>query len=247
MGDRILNIGQKGLETSDERFKAMVNNLVNAQTPAFRKSEVQLNSFPMELDKAKNKIDGAMIPEVRGVYQSQVHGPLLKTGGSTDIALGSDGYFVLQGPSGEMFTRDGRFRTDDNGMVISVAGNYPLLGQGGPVQVDRGAKIDIMQNGDIKSDGTIVDTIRSVILDDTSKLESVNGSLFRIPANSNYIYTEDENPRMLQGYIEGSNVNVMDEMMEMVYLGRIFGVDTKLIQARDASLSRALEMGRPAQ
>jgi len=252
MSDNILSIGQAGLETSDARVKAMMNNIVNAQTPGFRKSDVSIKSFPMMLDQAESDLESrtssrAMLPKVNGVYKNQSHGPLFKTGGATDAAIGGDGYFVLQGPEGEIFTRDGRFTLDQDGKLISVSGNYPVLGKSGPIMIIPGSKLELAQNGSVLVDDVETDRLRVVLFSEPKKLESINNTFYRIPPAQNNVYIEDENPRVIQGYIEASNVSVMDEMMEMIYLSRIYGVDTKVVQARDAALAKAMELGRPAQ
>lgn len=250
MTDQILEIGKRGLETTDEKVKAMMNNIVNAQTPGFRRSELQINSFPAVLEKAKNKAgnqSSPMVPNVASVYQNKTHGALLRTGSPTDLAVAGDGYFVLQGPMGELFTRDGRFTLDENGVLISVSGKHPVMGQGGSIAIIPGDPIEITQDGDVKSDGVKVDTVKIVKFEDQNKLESVNNVLFKMPQDTDVPYTVDENPRVLQGYTEASNVNIMDEMMQLIYLQRIYGFDAKIVQTRDASLTRSLEMGRPAQ
>ncbi len=249
MTDRILEIGRRGLDTTDQNVKAMMNNIVNAQTPGFKKSQVQVNSFPVMLQKAQNKSAGAqaMVPEVKSVQQDKTHGALLRTGSPTDLAVVGEGYFALEGASGELYTRDGRFTLDENGVLKSVSGRNSVLGQGGSIAVVPGSSIEIMQNGDIMSDGAKIDTMKIVVFEDPSKLESVNNVVFKIPENGSLIYSVNENPRVLQGYIEASNVNIMDEMMQMIFLQRVYGFDAKIIQTRDASLTRSLEMGRPAQ
>jgi flagellar basal-body rod protein FlgG len=248
--DRIFEIGKRGLETTDENVKAMMNNIVNAQTPGFRRSEVEVNSFPAALENATNKAAGqpsSMVPSVASVYQDKTHGALARTGSPTDVAISGDGYFVLEGPAGDLYTRDGRFMLDENGVLISVSGKHPVMGQGGTISIIPGDPFEITQDGDIKTNGVTVDTIKIVNFEDQSKLESVNSVLFKIPLNADVPYRVDENPRVLQGYTESSNVNIMDETMKMVFLQRINAMDAKVVQTRDASLSRALEMGRPAQ
>ena len=250
MTDQILEIGKQGLETTDEKVKAMMNNMVNAQTPGFRRSELQINSFPSVLEKASNKAanqPSAMVPNVATVYQDNTHGALMHTGSPTDLAVTGDGYFVLDGPDGELFTRDGRFSLDENGVLMSVSGKHPVMGQGGTIAVIPGSSLEITQDGDVKSDGVVVDTIKVVKFDDQTKLESVNNVLFKIPQNATVAYSVDENPRVLQGYTESSNVNIMDETMQMIFLQRIYAMDAKVVSTRDASLTNALSMGRPAQ
>jgi flagellar basal-body rod protein FlgG len=246
MSDIILDIGKSGLETGDAKIKVLMDNIVNSQTPGFKKSDVIVKSFPAALDNATSKLNSAqsMMPKVDGVYQNHQQGALLKTGGQTDVAIGGKGYFVLQTENGEVFTRDGRFSVSPDGSLVSLAGNDPVLGQSGPIVVVPGSKIDISANGDIRSDGNIVDKIRVVSFEDPSKLQSINNSRFKIPENSNFVYSEDDNPRVLQGFTETSNASMMDEMMEMINLGHVYSVDAKIVSTRDALLEKAMDLGK---
>lgn len=252
MPDRILEIGKNSLDSSDARVKVMMNNIVNAQTPGYKKSDVVIKSFPLYLEQAQKSIDqkdnyNTMVPQATGVYQNHLQGSLLNTGGKTDLAIEGKGYFVLQGPDGEVFTRDGRFHLNEDGMVVSNAGNYAVLGQGGPLMVIPGSKLEITKDGSVMIDDTKTDMIRVASFDDPQKLESINNSFFRIPPGEDIAYAEEDSPRIAQGFLESSNVNTMDETMNMIYFERMYGAMTKIIQTRDASLARAMEMGRPTQ
>jgi flagellar basal-body rod protein FlgF len=245
MTDRILDIGSAGLESSDERVKKLMDNVAYSEVPAYRKSEAVVRGFPLELDAATQRIS-PMKPQVEGTFYSHIQGALIKTEGKLDLALGSDGYFVLAGPWGEGYTRDGRLRLDKEGRLITVAGNYPVMGGGGPIIVSPGADVEITSSGVVKVDGEEVDRIRVVNPENRESLESLNGSIFRL-RDAYAALREVESPRIIQGYIEASNVNVIDQMMEMIYLQRIYNINTKVVQSRDAELARALELGRPTQ
>jgi len=245
MADRIFEIGSAGLASSDQRVKKLMDNLVNSQVPGYKKSEAVVRGFPLELEVASQKLTPVK-PQVEGSFYSHIQGALVKTGGKLDLALGSDGYFVVVGPWGEGYTRDGRFQLDRDGRLLSVAGNFPVLGQAGPIVASPGAEVEFTQNGEIKVDKVTVDRIRVVIPEKTDALESLNGSIFK-KTNAFSILQEVESPRVIQGYVETSNVNVVDQMMEMILLERIYSINSKLISTRDANLSRALELGRPTQ
>jgi flagellar basal body rod protein FlgG len=104
----------------------------------------------------------------------------------------------------------------------------------------------VTQSGVIMADGVEVDRLRVVNPELKDSLTSLNGSIFQL-RDSYATMQEIDNPRIIQGYIEASNVDIVDQMMEMIYLQRIYAVNTKVIQSRDAGLARAMELGRPSQ
>jgi len=245
MTDRILEIGSAGLESTDQKVRKLMDNMVGAEVPGFKKSDAVVRSFPLELQAAEQRIT-SMKPQVEGSFYNNIQGALIKTGGKLDLALGSDGYFVLAGPWGEGYTRDGRFSLDRDGRLLSVAGNYPVMGESGPIIITHGSEVEFSEVGDIKIDGVVVDRIRVVNPERKSALESLNGSIFK-KTDSNSVMTEVEGPRIIQGYIEASNVNIVDQMMETIYLERIYNLNTKIISTRDTGLARAMELGRATQ
>ena len=242
MTDPILEIGAAGLESTDQRVRKMIDNMALSQIPGAKKSDVVIKGFPVELESAMHR-STAIKPLPENTFYNHLPGALIKTGGKLDLALGADGYFVIQGPWGEGYTRDGRFRLDKDGRLVTVAGNFAVLGFSGPIMVTPGASVEFTQNGELKVDAATVDTLRIVKPELKDSLTSLNGVIFK--KNDNHtVILEVANPRLIQGYIESSNVNIVDQMMDMVMLERIFNMDTKLIQARDSMLSQAMELGK---
>ena len=251
MQDRILQISESGIETADLKVKSLMQNMVNARTPGFKESDVVVRAFPLYLERAEARQRAGTVAgetsRAEGVFQNPIPGTLLQTGKDTDLAIAGDGYFVIQCPWGEGYTKDGRFRKDTQGSWKSINGDYPLMGMSGAIEVSPGSEITISPQGEVLADKVMVDKIRIVDFAHRDKLGSVGGTIFRMPEGKNLETIELSTPRILQGYLETSNVNVINQMVNLILLSRIYGVNTKVVQTRDLVLSRALEMGKPAQ
>jgi len=244
VADKILEVGGAGIEGMDAKVKAMMNNMVNSETPAYRKSDVVIKSFPTYLDEATQR-SSTQIPVIEKTFYDQTPGTLIRTGNQTDVAIGGDGFFVVQTPSGMGYTRDGRFALDQDGNLVTVAGNYQVLGLEGPITVVPGSNIEFSGDGKIMVKNEKIGTIRVANFGDKSELEPLSGSVFT--AKSEASLTMNQNPRVVSGYVEASNVNIIDEMVNMMYLSRIYNIDAKIVSNREAMLSRAMDIGKPAQ
>ncbi|OGC14203.1 hypothetical protein A3J90_02385 [candidate division WOR-1 bacterium RIFOXYC2_FULL_37_10] len=242
MRDPILEIGAEGLESTDEKMQSLVNRMVNSETPGFKSSDVTVRSFPLELEAAEKKL-ATQMPKVDGTFYNHDQGAFVRTGKDTDLALGSSGFFVVNCPWGEGYTRDGRFSISGEGEIITTIGNYKLMGQNGSIAAAPGSKIAVLETGEIVIGSEVIDKIRIVDFKDKQALESVNGVIFKDPTGDQII-EEIDNPKIVQGYIEASNANIIDQMVEMIYINRIYNTNTKVIQARDGAMSQAIGMGR---
>jgi flagellar basal-body rod protein FlgF len=245
MTDRILEIGGAGLESTDQRVRKLMDNLVNAEVPGYKKSEVIVKGFPLALEQASQNYQPVK-PQAEGTFYSNIAGALIQTNNPLDVALGTEGFFVISGPWGDGFTRDGRFRIDADGRLLTVAGNFPVQGEMGPIIVTPGAVVEVNQGGEVLVDHVKVDRLRLVKPEQANGLEQLNGSVFR-RKDSAVVLQEIESPRVIQGYVEASNVNVVDQYMEMIMLERMYSLNTKVISTRDANLARAMELGRATQ
>lgn len=245
MTDRIFEIGEAGLESSDQKVRRLMDNMAGSEVAGFKQADVTVRGFPLELEGAIRRLS-ALKPRAESTYYNQSQGALTRTNGKLDMALGSDGYFVVAGSWGEGYTRDGRFRLDKDGRMLMVAGNFPVLGENGPIVIPQGAEVEVSQIGEIKVDNVVVDRVRVVTTEDPNGLVSLNGSIFK-QNNSSVVMVDVAEPRVIQGYVESSNINIVDEMTEMMYLERLYSVNSKIIQTRGDMLTKAMELGRATQ
>jgi flagellar basal-body rod protein FlgF len=244
MGDKILEVGGAGIEGADAKVKAMMNNMVNSETPGYKKTDVVIKSFPTYLDAAQKR-SSTQVPQIEGAYYDQNPGTLLRTGNNTDLAIGGDGFFVVETPQGEGYTRDGRFTLDQDGRMVTSAGNYPVMGTSGPIAVNPGDTVEFSSDGKMRVNGTEVNAIQVVKFADKSALTPISGSVFKASSAAKRDF--DQAPRIVSGYVEASNVNIIEEMMNLIYLSRVYGIDAKIVSNRDTMMSKAETMGSPSQ
>ena len=244
MGDKILEVGAAGIEGADAKVKALMNNMVNSETPGYRKSDVVIKSFPTYLEEAQRR-SSTQVPQIERSYYNQTPGTLLRTGNKTDLAIGGEGFFVIETLQGEGYTRDGRFTLDQEGRLVTASGNYAVMGLSGPIIINPGDEVEFSGDGRIRVKGVEVNTIKIVKFEDMSVLSPVTGSIFK--AGTEARIETNQTPRIVSGYVEASNVNIIEEMMNLIYLSRVYGIDSKIVSNREAMMSRAIEMGRPAQ
>lgn len=247
MPDPIFGIGESGLNVSEEKIRNLMQKMVNAETPGFKGSDVVVRSFPVELEAAEKRIN-TMSPKIEGTYYNHQKGSLISTGKPTDIALSGNGFFIILGPWGEGYTRDGRFKLDAEGHLITVTNGYPLLGQNGPIEVPAGSVIEITQDGDVKANGQLIDRVRVGMIEKNElvNLQSLNGVIFK-PMSDHINIQDVDSPRIVQGYVESSNVNIIEETRDLIVNQRYATGNMEVIKARDTALSRLMSIGRANQ
>ncbi|MFC1528388.1 flagellar hook-basal body protein [Candidatus Latescibacterota bacterium] len=234
-------VAASGMTPRIVQIDNVANNLANASTNGFKKSNVflrQLIDAQKSLDRAMG-IEPTRISEDVRVDYSQ--GVLDRTGNTFDIALNGSGFFRVRDNEGNVyFTRDGRFNLDPNGMLVNGSGMFLLDNFNNFISMD-GNEMAIMGNGDVFIDGENRATIGLAELDlnDYPTLQNIGSGLFLKPAAVNEI---PSNPvtKVMQGYLEGSNVDQITTMVDMIELFRSFELGQKAIQIQDQTLQRVV-------
>jgi len=216
------------------------NNLANADTVGFKRVR---GTFSAALEAATRDMQGERIPgdpaEVFAVLGSPrvdlASGPVERTGSPLDVALEGDGFFVVAGPQGPLFTRAGSFVIGPDGNLATPDG-LPVEGASGPIAVGT-RPVSIVATGDVVAeDGEIIGRLRVVDFPEAAALVPDGGNRLRAEGA---LPTDVENPRVLEGSLERSNVRPVEEMAALVELQRSFDIVMRSIQA-DADLSERL-------
>ncbi len=225
----------------------IANNLANANTPGFKKQITIATAFPgmavSRLGETKEK-EGRNEPvppaaigwlgtgaAVRQISTDYSQGAMQKTDNPTDLAIAGKGFFVIETPQGERYTRNGSFRLNSEGIITTEQG-YPVLGRSGPITVgDQQFTVD--EKGNVVAGDSVVDTLRIVTVSDGSRLVRLGDDLYADPENN---AQDAPQPQVLQGYLELSNVVAVKEMVEMITALRAYEANQKVIQAHDQTL-----------
>ena len=253
---RGLYTGASGMNAQQNRLDAISNNLANVDTAGYKRDVTVSKSFS-ELLIRRCDADGVYTTvfgsadaapvvgklglgvETNENYTDFEQGSFRLTDANTDFALGGKGFFAVMTPYGERYTRNGNFFVGKEG-ILETKDGYPVLGENGIIHVEDD-QFKVNEDGMIYNlaDNSVIDRFRTVRFDNERYLQKMGSSLYA----SNDITGEpviaegDDRPRFLQGYMETSNVNVVNEMVQMIEVNRAYEANQKSIQSQDTMLS----------
>ena len=249
-------IGASGMNAQQNRLDAISNNLANVDTTGFKKDVAVSKSFS-ELLIRRTNADGVITMEngsydvapvigkiglgveTNELYTDFEQGSLKSTDSNTDFALSGKGFFAVSTPDGERYTRNGNFMIGKE-RILETKEGYPVLGENGYIVLDDD-KFYVNEDGMIytQTDNTLVDRIKVVRFDNERYLNKMGSSLYKTNdiAGEAYIAEGNERPKMIQGYTEASNVNVVNEMVQMIEVNRAYEANQKTVTSEDSMMS----------
>ena len=249
-------IGSSGMNAQQTRLDAISNNLANADTTGFKRDIAVSKSFT-ELLMRRMGDDGVyetpfgsadVAPiigkiglgvETNELYTDFEQGSFKQTSTHTDMALSGEGFFAVETPNGERYTRNGNFLVGKEGILVTKEG-YPVLGENGYIQV-ADDRFTVNQDGMVYSenDMQLIDRFKIVRFDNERYLQKMGSSLYKDTdiTGPAYIAEGKERPVVLQSYVETSNVNVVNEMVSMIEVNRAYEANQKTIQSQDTMMS----------
>ncbi|NIR48910.1 MAG: flagellar hook-basal body complex protein, partial [candidate division Zixibacteria bacterium] len=164
-------------------------------------------------------------------------GNLRKTDNPLDVAISGDGFFVVQTEEGNFYTRNGSFRLDATGRLVTQDG-YSVLTDAGELQI-HGGSVRLSESGEIVMNDQIVGRLRLVTFEDLRSLEKVGDAHFRLREGAELELPAAET-NLRPGYLEGSNVNSISEMVSMIELNRQYELGQRAIKTQDETLERLI-------
>lgn len=231
---------------AEKRMDIIGHNLSNINTPGYKRDKIGFEA--MLADATSNQppmyaqsMTADPILQKDQMYIDYSPGLLTPTGNTYDMAIEGDGFFVVETPKGIAYTRQGNYKVDTDGNLVTVDG-FQVQGQNGSIRV-KGAKIEISTNGEVSVDGNKIDTLKLVDFPKPYQLNKIGNALFepKTPQTT----TVNATGQLRQGYIEGSNVETITEMALMIQASRDYDSYSKVIKGFDDMNNKAVnELGR---
>jgi len=242
---RGLYIASTAMLAQRKKIDVVSNNLVNAETTGFKKDTLSTSSFNdmlvNSMNDATNKSIGALS---YGIYTDQTltsfeGGTQEQTGNYMDLSIQGNGLFTVQTTRGIRYTSAGDFTVNSNGN-LSTKDGYLVMGDNGPIVVGKG-EFTVDANGNVAQNGVNIDKLSIVNFDITTALQKDGDNLF-MGGNPT---ANDGQSLVQQGYLEGSNVDVGNEMVSLIEIQRAYEVNQRVLKMIDESLGKAVnEVGR---
>lgn len=244
-----------GAMAQSSRLDTIANNLANVNTSGFKKDRQVFNEYLTAHEKMDNLIRAPRVPasiesfydmnggdnayvNANGTFTNFEQGGLRSTGSALDLALDGKGFFEVSTPQGVRWTRNGSLQVDGLGRLTNKEG-FPILkeGQGAPEQRVinvRTANLTISQAGEVFDGESPLGRLAVVNFASLDDLQKVGGNNYALKSNATSQPTPaSAETRVHQGYIEASNVNVVEEMTEMIAANRVFEATQNAIKAQD--------------
>ncbi|MBZ0260968.1 MAG: flagellar basal-body rod protein FlgG [Aestuariivirga sp.] len=250
---RALSIAATGMSAQQLNVEVIANNIANINTTGFKRARAEFTDLLYQVERTNgipNSSGTSAIPEgaqlglgtrLAAIRNVHLQGPLANSGNRMDVAINGTGWFQVGGPDGEtLYTRAGAFNTNENGQIVTMDG-YEVL----PAMTVPANTIDvhINQSGEVyaqvagQTTQTLLGQFTLASFPNSAGLEELGGNLFRQTVSSGSATTGVPGQvgfgKLEQGYLEGSNVDPVKEITDLISAQRAYEMNSKVIQAAD--------------
>ena len=244
------------------KMDTIANNIANVNTTAFKKDQQTFSEYLTAVEKEQQVIQVPRIPasiesfydmnggdksfvDSAGTYTNFEQGSLKSTGGKLDVAIDGAGFFEVATPQGIKLTRAGNFTIDNNGQLVSKDG-HPVMMQiadgENPAEITPEQRtvrftgqnaVYISDAGEVFDGENKLGQLSVIQVKNTESLQKTGNNLYDFKSTIAPEITQLKNPSLKQGFIETSNVNIINEMTDMIMAQRVFEGTQKAIQVYD--------------
>jgi len=212
-------------------------NLANVTTPGFKRNIALLEAVVPEGQDPQTPV-----PTLTGVRIAFGQGDLAPTYGDLDLAIQGEGFFTVDTPDGLRYTRNGRFRLDENRVLVTQDG-FPVLGQDGQIQVPQTAgALVVSRSGEVRADGVPLARLRITAFENPEQLQQAGRSLFADPGAAGPV--EAASYEVHQGFVERSNVQPIEELVRMIALFRDYEACVRSLSSIEDSAGKLYAWAR---
>ncbi len=214
-------------------MRIVANNIANSATTGFRQEGLVFSEF---VKSAPNQASLSMTrAQVRNTSLEQ--GTLTQTNGDFDFAIEGDGFFLIETPDGERLSRAGSFTPNAAGDLVTADGYRVLDAGGAPVFVPPGAQIGVASDGTVSADGQPLGQIGIYMPTDPLDLQREDGVMFRADGG----FEPTDGARVLQGFLESSNVNPILQVARMIEVQRAYEMGQSFLDAENERIRAAVK------
>lgn len=215
-------------------MQVIANNIANANTTGFRQEGVVFSEYVTSGDATPS----VSMAQGRVRNTSYAQGTLEQTGGKFDLAIEGDGFFLINTPNGQRLTRAGAFSPSAEGTLVTPDG-HPVLDAGGtPIFIPpQAADLSVAQDGTISTEGRPIGQVGIVMPPDTKMMVREGNLMFR----SDEGFEAVEDPKVIQGFVEASNVNPILQVARMVEVQRAYELGQSFMEREDERIRTALK------
>jgi flagellar basal-body rod protein FlgF len=241
--DKMLYIAASGLKQIMRSQSVNTHNLANVSTPGFR---ADLQAFKdMQVYGSGHSSRNYSVMDRIGTDFTE--GRIVHTGGDLDIAIKGKGFMAIQSSDGrEAYTRSTSLQVSQNGMLLNSAG-HQVIGNGGPISLPPSSKVEIGEDGTVSvvpigqssASLAVIDRIKLVNPEERALSKGDDGLLYLQDADT---APADALVKVASGYVESSNVNVIDAMVNMIELTRNFEMQSKMMKSAEENDSNSSKL-----
>ncbi len=215
-------------------MRIVANNIANAATTGYRQEGLIFSEFVKSApDQASLSMSQARVSNT-----SMEQGALTQTNGTFDFAIEGDGFFMVETPAGERLTRAGNFSPNADGDLVTMDGYRVLDSGGAPVFVPPGvAAISVAADGTLSADGQLLSQIGIYQPVDHLDMVREDGVMFRTDGGVD----PAENATVLQGFVEGANVNPILQVSRMIEIQRAYEMGQSFLETEDQRIRNAVK------
>ncbi len=213
------------------QMSVIANNIANMNTTGFKSEKMMFTEYLVR-SPSSERLGGDRISYVRDIatMRDTTEGPLVPTGNPLDVAIRGDGYLVVKTSTGDKYTRNGNFRMDNTGQLVTQAGDSVLSDSGQPFFFSpEDSSITISRDGTVSTENGTLGRLKVVSFENKQDLRNINGGLLTTDKKPIAV----ANPNVVQNMLEGSNVQPILEMTKMIGVQRSYEGSSKLISGEN--------------